>query len=535
MLVGLVGLAVPSAGCKSSDKPDPLTDPVKKPQEGKGPHRGGMVRLATNEPKFVNPVLEPRFTLANELIFEGLVGLDAKLEPVKRLAESWEISPDGKTITFKLRDGVLWHDGEKFTSADVAFTFEAIRATPAASTWRAYMAPVQSLATPDERTVVVTYAEPYAPALVTWTVGILPKHLFVDKDGAPIDITTAQANTEPVGTGPFKLSRWELGKRMYLEANERWWYRKPNLDGVELVFGVGEADALEELRHGRLDLARIGDVQQWMTVGMTGEFRDDFEASEAVESRIRLLAWNTQRTPFDKAEVRKALTLALDRKRVIEDVLLGQAQALSAPLFPNMFGYDPSVAPLPYDPAAAKTLLDAAAPLKGGKRFSVDVISVESLKGPTADGMAAIFRHDLEQVGVDFKLTFLPAKEYYERIAKRDYDGVYFGWLPDIPDPDPSALLHSSQAKLGANYAAYANPDVDILVEQARRTLDRDERRKAYEGLQRILADELPYTPLFAPYGHYAWSRTLHGVNPRDVTPQAPLPGIAAWWLTKAP
>lgn len=496
--------------------------------------RGGMARVPSNEPKYLNPILESRFVVANALIFEGLVGLDAKLQPVPRLAQSWSISDDGRTITFKLRDDVKWHDGQKFTSADVAFTFDAIRTTTAATAWKTYMAAVESLETPDERTVVVTYIAPFAPALVTWTVGILPKHVFTK--GAPgevVDLTASNANLEPVGTGPFKYSRWEIGKRLLLAANDDWWHKRPHLDVVELVFGVSEADALEALRRGEIDWARIGDVEAWLTAAQDSEFLEQFQTSETVEPRIRLLAWNTQRKPLADPRTRKALTLALDRSRVVSDVLFGQAQVLSAPLFPTMFGYDPSVAPLPFDLEAARKLLDETSPAKGGKRFAVEVIAVDTLRSPATDGMAAIFERDLESLGIAFKLTMLPAKEYYDRIARRDYDGVYFGWLPDIPDPDPAALLHSTQAQTGANYAAYANAEVDRLVEEARTTLDRTKRKKLYEQLQRVLVDEAPYSPLFAPYGHYAWSRRLHGVTARDITPQAPLPGVAGWWVDR--
>ncbi len=529
--------ATSTIACKSSKDAGTATGSqatAKKPGEGAaaGPQVGGMARLPSNEPRFANPILEPRFSVANNLMFEGLVGLDGKGDPVPRLAESWEISPDGKTITFKLQPKAKWHDGLPVTAADVKFTWEAIRDTAAASVWKSYMAPVQDVTAPDERTVVVTYGEPYAPALVTWTVGLLPRHRFL-KDGAVVDIATSDANLEPIGAGPFKMKRWEAGKRMFLEAHSQWWHALPHLENIELVFGVSDVNALDELKQGRVDWARIGDVQAWMGMAHTAEFLDAFEVTEAVESRIRLIAWNTQRAPFDDVRVRRAMTLALDRGRVIDDVLFGQAQPLSAPLFPTMFGYDATIAPLPHDPEAAKALLDAAAPLKSGKRFGFEILAVDSLKGPAMDQAMAIFRRDASALGIDLRLTVLSSRDYYDRIARRDYDAVYFGWLPDIPDPDPSALLHSTQAQAGANYAAYKNAKVDQLLERGRRTVDRAARKKTYQELQQILADEQPYTPLYAPYGRYAWSRRLHGVTARDLGAQAPLPGVAAWWLTK--
>ncbi len=524
-----LAIAVGACGGGSDGKKDASGGTVVKRGELQ---RGGIVRMPSNEPKYLNPLLEPRFVVANALIFEGLVGLDATVEPVKRLAESWTTADEGRTITFKLRSDVKWHDGEPFTSADVLFTFEAIRGAAGAQSWKTYLSPVQSVTAPDEATVVVTYTEPDARALVAWTLPILPKHKFATGTAGEIDLTNAQANNSPVGTGPFKYARWEPGKRIYLEANKDWWHKQPHLDGVELVFGVTEAESLDALRRGQLDWTSVKDVDSWLRDAQTTEFRSQFEASEAVESRIRVIAWNTQRAPFDDKRVRKALTLGLDRGRVISDVLFGQAQPLSAPMFPNMFGYNAAASPAPFDPDKAKKLLDEAAPAgKDDKRFAIEVIAVDTLRGPATDAMAAIFRSDLANLGIDFKLTVLGSKEYYERIGRRDYDGVYFGWLPDIADPDPSALLDSSQAQSGANYAAFANPAVDKLLADARRTVDRDKRKKLYDDLQVLLADEEPYTPLYAPFGRYAWSRNVHGVTPRDVGPMAPLPGVAGWWM----
>jgi peptide/nickel transport system substrate-binding protein len=532
-LAGIALLAVCIAACKSKEKSE-SGDSQKKPTEAEVKPkltRGGVVRMLSNEPKHLNPIIEPRFVVANNLIFEGLVGVNAKLEPVERLAKSWEFSADNKTVTFKLRDNVKWHDGLPFTSADVAFTYEAIKSTTAATPWKAYMAPIAKLETPDDRTVVVTYTEPYALALVTWTVGIVPKHKF--PAGDVIDMTSPEANKEAIGTGPFKFSALTPGKRMYLEANKDWWHKRPHLDGIEFVFGIGEAEALQALKDGQLDWTSVKDVNTWMSVATTAEFLERFKATSETESRIRLIAWNTQRAPFDDKRVRRGLTHALDRSRIVTDVMFHQARALATPMFPNMYTYDETIGILPFDLDAAKKQLDEVVPEKDGKRMAVEVIALSTLKGPTSEGMAAIFERDLAKVGVEFKLVFLDTKEYYDRIGRRDYDGVYFGWLPDIPDPDPAALLHSSQAQSGANFASYSNPEVDKLVYEGRTTLDRDARRKVYQKLQALLLEEMPYTPLYAPMGHFAWSNKLHGVTPHDVQPQAPLPGITAWWIEK--
>lgn len=489
--------------------------------------------LPSNEPRYLNPILETRFDRANLMIFEGLVGLDAQLEAVPRLAESWEVAADGSTIKFRLREGVRWHDGEPLIAEDVAFTIEALRETSAQTVWQGYMADVAEVKTPDDHTVIVEYDPPYAPALKTWTMGILPAHIYGDAE----DIRDSRGNREPVGTGPYRMARWERGERIVLNANERWWYEpdedtgygRPHLDTVELRLGVrNQLEALEELM---IDFADVSNLSAWRQAQVS-EFRENFEVSDVIESRFRAIAWNGEREPFDQPEVRVALSHALNRGRVVEDVLLGQAQPLSAPFFPTMFGADRSLAPYPFDLDRAVNLLeDAGHPASGGDRFEIDLIMLERQSGATADQTLAIFRRDLSAIGIRLRVRKLSTPEFFEAIGDRDYDAVYFGWLPDVPDPDPYPLLHSSQIGAGANFAGVADEQMDELLEQARQTANRDERAALYRDLHARVHELEPYTVLYAPYGHYAWNRRVRGVNPADIGPQPLFPGVARWHI----
>jgi peptide/nickel transport system substrate-binding protein len=530
-------LALGAAACarkKDDDKKDGTAGKVGEGaaaagERGHKPRQGGHLVLPAgsgpSEPRYLNPILETRFTRANALIFEGLVGLSSALEPVPVLAESWQSSADGKKLTFKLRSGVKWQDGKPFTSKDVQFTFQAIRDTTAPTLWKTYFAAVEKLETPDDQTVVVTYSRPYAPALIAWTVGIIPAHVYGGGQ-----LTESKGNQAPVGTGPFRLARWEPGKSLLFEANRGWWNGRPNLDQVTLRVDVD--DPLKALRAGEVDFTQVPDVAVWSTEAQVPDFRADFEVATSHGSLFRTLGWNLQKPPFDDKKVRLALTLALNRSRIIEDVFLNQAQAMSAPLYPNMIGSDPSIAPHPFDLGKAAVLLDEAGHKAGPSgRFAVQVITVASQKTATTEEMFAIFRRDYAAIGIDLKVEYLSPKDFEARVVMRDFDAVYFGWFPDIPDPDPSALLHSSQIKVGQNFAGYADPDVDKLLESAVATSNRDERKALYQKLHAKLAADLPYTVLYAPYSHFAWSRRVHGVSPDDIGPQPRFPGIAGWWV----
>lgn len=545
MLWGVAALAAVTMACKAKPSASSGGEAGGAPKatEGNQPEVGGHIRLPSSEPRWLNPILETRFDLANTILFEGLVAIDAKGDPAPRLAKSWTQSPDGLVLTFKLRDGAVWHDGQAITSEDVAFTFDTVKKLQRPTLWKGYMAPVAKVETPDDLTVVVTYTQPYAPALAAWTMPILPAHNYRGED----DLAESKGNREAVGSGPFKLTRWEPGKRIVLTAHDKWWGGKPLLASIELVLGVPDGEMLGQLRRGQLDWAPIRIVDDQSDLQQSPELRDEFESQEATEPRLRLIAWNTDVRPFDDKRVRQALTMALDRSRVIDDVLHGQGQILSGPFFPNMMGADASIAPLPFDLAKASALLDAALPAKapaagsaapsGARptRLTINMIAVESQKGPVTDGAFAIFRRDLESVGVELKLSILPAKDYFEKIAKREFDAAFFGWLPDIPDPDPYALLHSTQIGVGANYAGFASDEVDRLLDEARTATDPKARKALYAKIHAIVADEMPYTPLYSPYGFYAWTRRLRGVGPRDLGPQPLVPGVARWWLATTP
>ena len=536
--VGLFSVALGSACSKRVEEQGgggPASAKVREEEKGAGakvptaPRQGGHIVLPSNEPLYMNPVLEPRFTRANQMVFEGLVGLSGSLEPVPVLAESWKRSDDGKQLTFKLRKGVKWHDGKPFTSKDVAFTVQSIRETEAQTLWKPYFAAVSKLDTPDAETVVVTYSKPYAPGLIAWTVGMLPAHVF---GGGPL--AESRGNREPVGTGPFRLARWIEGKRLLFEANQTWWNGRPNVDTVELRVDLGD-DQLKALRDGQLDFAQVPDVEAWSSEVQLPDFRADFEVATVVGSLFRAIAWNTQRKPFDDKRVRLAITMALDRGRVIEDVFLNQAQPMSAPFYPNMVGADPSIAPHPFDLARAAKLLDEAGhPAGPGGRFPMKIVAVASQRNPLNEEMFALFRKDLSSIGVDVQVEYLQPRDYQARVVLRDFDGVFFGWFPDIPDPDPSALLHSSQIKEGRNnFAGYADADADKLLDAASITANRDERKALYHKLHAKLHADLPYTVLYAPYAHYAWSRRVHGVHPEDIGPQPRFPGLSAWWVDR--
>jgi peptide/nickel transport system substrate-binding protein len=355
----------------------------------------------------------------------------------------------------------------------------------------------------------------------------LPKHLFEGQD-----LAKAPVNVNPVGTGPYKVLRWSPGRNMVVAANTKYWNGRPKIDQIELRFDIPDKEHLAALRDHRLDFAEIREPSEWSGVLQTPEFLEQFETGTTDETTMTIIAWNNQRKPLDDRRVRIGLEQALDRPRVIEEVLGGAGRAISGPFYPTMWGADPNIVPWPFDKAAAGKLLDEAGfAKKGGKRMALELLVEDSRRGTIYDGSLAIFRADLADIGVELKVVYLPRSELIDHLILRNFQAALFDFSADIPDPDPYALLHSSQVNAGQNFAGYISTDADKLLESARSMQDRAKRKETYFALHKILHMDEPYTFLYVLRRSYAWSRRVHGVSPLDVSALPRYPGVSRWWV----
>ena len=230
--------------------------------------------------------------------------------------------------------------------------------------------------------------------------------------------------------------------------------------------------------------------------------------------------------------------MALDRGRVIEDVFLSQAQPMSAPFFPTMFGADPSIAPYPFDLARAAKLLDEAGhPTGAGGRFADRRSSrSESQRTPMNEQMFALFRHDLASIGVDLKVEYLQPRDYFRPASScATSTARSSAGCPTSRTPTPTALLHSSQIKAGRTQLRRLRRRRGRQAARRGRASPptaTSARRSTTSSTPSVHAD-VPYTVLYAPYAHYAWSRRVHGVHPEDIGPQPRFPGLSAWWVDR--
>lgn len=431
-------------------------------------------------------------------ILEGLVWLNPQYEPQPSLATAWTISPDSKTYTFTLRKGVKWHDGKDFTSADVQFSLAEIvgKLHPrAAPVFKNLGIVVEA---PDASMVVVKLEKPYAPFLSQMTVfdaPILPKHVY--DSGA---VASNAANQKPIGTGPFKFGDWKRGTSIKLVRNDAYWDGdEPFLEAI--IFQIIPQAA------NRVPALQTGEIDELLDFYTPKPEVPAILADKSLNPRrgvnipaIYFMTFNTKSPVFEKEEARHALAFAIDRPRMVKQVMNGIARPGAGAFgdgFKWMFNDDVSYAKkYPFDPARAKALLAKA----GIKTDGVELRLPFDVSRAQMRGQSQIIQDNLRQIGLEVKLEPLERSVYYDRVfAKRDYDIMLASFFSAGDPAIGYTRLYQTYTGTAPNTNAsgYSNPKVDELLAQAATATDRAVRAKLYKELQVILNEDLPTLVLF--------------------------------------
>ena len=474
------------------------------------------------------------------LITDGLLGYDAHGDYVPLVARSWEIAPDGLSIVFHLRSGVLWHDGQPVTSSDVAFTVQKVRDPATLSrSWAAQFADVVAVETPDPQTVIARYRHRYAEALDGWRLPLVPEHV-ASKDPDFLKGSFAQA---PVGCGPFRFVKRKAGESVVLEAFDRYWGGRPPLDRVTFRILENDRTAFEALLHGDIDLLGVPpDLwRESLTSARAGRL------ARFVYFRLNgwKIDWNMDGSNpfFTDARVRRALVMALDRQRFASTIAAGLARPAIGSYQPESPWFDHGLSPIPYDPQGAARLLDEAgwtlAPgtklrEKDGRPFAFKLMigagGIELL-----DRIATWTQESLQQVGVAMTIEKVDGRQLIERRRAHTFEAVMASNQFD-PIADQYELYHSSENNGGMNYGSFSDPEVDRLVSEGRTTLDPLARHAVYAKLQERLFELQPISYLFQFAQPVLHDADLLGVEHSPVGLYAFVPGLRAWhWGDSGP
>ncbi len=495
-----------------------------------------MVIGMSGDATSLNPVIatDSMSYIAEWPLFDSLLELDASLNVRPLLAESWEVSRDGLTYTFKLKKGVRWHDGKPFTARDVAFTFYSVLNPKVTTPHRAYFdalagfpeltakenpkrpeeLAVKPIEVVDDSTIRFRLRYPsgsFLAVLVNPRAGIIPEHLLKG-----VDLNTAEFNRKPVGTGPFKFVEWRRGERIVMEANDQYHAGRPALN--RLIFRIipDAVVLLQELRAGGVDFIENPPLTEVARLKQT----PGLKVLVADNTSYSYFGWRQDIAPFDDLRVRRALNHAIDVPTIVKEVLQGYAVVANGQFPPGSWAYDASVKPYAYDVNRARALLAESGwkpgpdgvLAKDGKRFSFSVRHDQA--NQTVKDTAVIVQEYLKRIGVEARLEALDWPTFVKKLFASEFEAIVVNWT-NHHDPDPFAytIWHSSQWK-GRNFAHYKNPKVDELLEQARHAAVVSERKKHYAEFSRILMEDAPYTFLYFPQQVYVTRQAYEGFVP---------------------
>ncbi len=480
------------------------------------------VEAVADEPPLLNPVLAP-FTLAGQdvlsLVFVGLIRSDPLGNPTPDLAESWEISPDGRTVTVRLRDGLTWHDGAPLQADDVAFTVRTVQSAEhqgsqeLAELWRGIVVTVV-----DPLTVSFALPEPLASFLEHLTLGLLPRHVL--EGVPPAELPHHPFNRQPIGSGPYRVAAMSP-QQLTLERFDRFHMAAPRLARITLRYFASRDQAVDGLLAGDVDgmgHLRPEDLQRFATSS------DLILYSVPERSKTALLALNVRTPLFQERAVRLALASAIDRDAVARRSVGGQAEPAVGPIPAQSWAFAGLAGAEAPDLPRAASLLDAAGWLQGadkvrereGQRLEFSLLAPDT---PERLAVADELAEQLGRVGIRALVRTLPADELTEDyLETRQFEAALVGQWAMGSDPDVYPQWHSSQSALqGGNIAGLSDPDLDRWLEVGRQQLGREERRNAYLHFQAAWAQEQPSVTLYHPIYSFALHKEIQGVRPDPV------------------
>lgn len=420
------------------------------------------------------------------------------LEP--GLAESWDVSADGRTYTFHLRDA-QFSDGSPITAGDVTFSLERIR-TDKKSAYPAPLGAVESVSEADPRTVVITLKSAFAPFLGNleiWNMGIVSK-ADVEKQGAEKAFATA-----PLTSGPYSVKEWKPNEKLVLQPNAHYWRKGyPKSDAtVELREVASPETRVAMLKAGEADVMRS---VQWAQI-------DDLKATDSVDMRLEpsttiyMTLLNNKREPFSNMKARQAAAYAIDNKAMAKAITRGYAQPANTTLPGSIDFHDKDNPGIPVDIAKAKQLL-AESGMEGHE------VKILATSGATEQQMALLLQAQWQAIGLKPVIVNVDSGAWWDATGKGDYDAAANWWYNETPDPD-LAVRWAVCGSCGSNSynTFYSNPKVDELVEQGTKEANPVKRAEIYKEIQRITTEEVAQIPLYYAPNAVAYSKRLEGIK----------------------
>ena len=490
------------------------------------PKVGGEVVLPIGgDPTSLNPILTTDAMSSGvwENIYNGLLRTNEKRELIGDLAQDWSVSADNLTITFRIRQGIKWHDGVKFTAQDVKFTYDTIMHADYTGVRAKDFKVVQSITCPDDYTLVMKLSSVDASLLSKLTIGVIPKHIFA---GHPIaQLREHPASRKPIGTGPFKLKEWVSGQYIVLDRNPDYFWsgNEPYLEQVRFRFYTDTQATVAALQAGDIDYMGAIPVDEIDFIKQNYATKYSFHDTKG--NGYWYIGMKQDNPIFSNKNVRQALAYGLDRTNIVSALYKGYGTVINAdkPISAG-WAYNPNLNTYAFNTEKAKQLLAAAGWNKvgsdgirtnaAGERLSFTLISASG--NQTRENLLQIIKNQWNAIGVEAKIELFEISVYYDKLDAGDFEIYQWGWNLGL-DPDNFIFWHSTSGfdekgiLQGYNDVGFSNKRVDELIEKARGTFNQEIRRQCYWEIQEILNEELPYVFLYSIDGVAALNKRVKG------------------------
>ncbi len=501
---------------------------------------GTLVEGELGNPRFINPLLamSDADRDLSTLVYAGLMGLsgDGSLVPV--LASEYKISPDGKTYTFTLRENINFSDGTPVTASDIVFTVEKAQdpalKSPEYANWSGV-----GVEAVDARTIVFKLSKSYAPFLGLTTLGILPARLWQKISNEEFPFSTLETN--PIGAGPFVIndvSRNSSGliERVSLKANSRYALGRPYLDGIKFNFYPRIEDLEGAFKSGSIKSAYD------LPIDSNGD-KQEFRTMTAPYTRVFGVFWNpSEKQVYARVEVRKALSLALNREKIVSETLGGYATSIMGPVPPGGSVKQVAIPKSENPTASARTILEANGWTYDGQariwknssaKQQLDRIVLRTSNVPELKNVAGAIKTDWENLGVSVDIElYEPGDLSQNVIHPRKYEALLYGMVIGR-DQDLYAFWDSQERNdPGLNISLYVNKTVDTLLESVRSSIDPVVRADSLQKIEDTIASDYPAAFLYSPNFIYLTPRTLNGVElPQIINPADRFATVTSWYV----
>ena len=454
----------------------------------------------------IDPIGSPSVDAASErvraLMFNSLVKKNEKFDYVGDLATDIKPSSDGTVFTFILHDGVKFHDGRTFTSADAKYTLDLVFSSSFAKSASFFEGTgadkksyIKSVEAPDPKTLVITLSRPWTGLLSNLVpIAIIPRDSYESQ------------KTHPLGTGPFKFKNYDNSQQVVdLDANADYWEGAPHIPALR-VRVIADTNALQaELRSGRVDIAPLPTSLSPDAIKQLGQ-DPNLQVLQFTGSNVNLLTFNVSQPPLNDVRVRQAIAYAVDRESLIRDLLLGQAKLAHSILPEESWAYVPGQT-YSFDPGMAKKLLDEAGlkdPDGDGPqpRFTKPIVFKVSGSSAAAKNYAGVIQNYLKNVGVPVSIETAELNTLFDELRRGNFQIFYGQWVGGNQDPIFLKDLFATseiptEARASRNRSRYSNKEVDALLGEAVNTFDREKAKQLYGRVQEIVSREAPVLPLW--------------------------------------